>query len=332
MVDDYFEDVRRFASGPGGGAPAPIEATIVQLNDLYQMLIAAKAALDAAQALPPPDAANKVRAEGGRVPEPVRSMLQTLVDSGMQQIKAKTRDKEVADLKQTWQQIDADLRSQVTGFCIPAINGRYPFVGTSTQDVTPDDFARLFAPGGTLEAFFQKSLAPQVDTSQKPWRFKDPALGQSRALAEFQRAQVIRDVFFRSGGNVPTIQLEFKPVQMDASILRFDLDVDGKHVIYTHGPRVPTRVQFPGPAGRSEVRVSISPSAPSGSNGRVFQGPWALLRLFDSVQIEPTNQPDRFLATIGVDGRNAIFEVFAASVRNPFRLPELTQFRCPTGL
>jgi type VI secretion system protein ImpL len=64
----------------------------------------------------------------------------------------------------------------------------------------------------------------------------------------------------------------------------------------------------------------------------VFQGPWALLRLFDSVQIEPTNQPDRFLATIGVGGRTAVFEVFAASVRNPFRLPELTQFRCPTGL
>jgi len=27
-----------------------------------------------------------------------------------------------------------------------------------------------------------------------------------------------------------------------------------------------------------------------------------------------------------------VFEVFASSVRNPFSLPELSQFRCPTAL
>ena len=41
-------------------------------------------------------------------------------------------------------------------------------------------------------------------------------MGQSAALAEFQRAQVIRDVFFRGGGTTPSIQLEFKPLEMDA--------------------------------------------------------------------------------------------------------------------
>jgi type VI secretion system protein ImpL len=78
--------------------------------------------------------------------------------------------------------------------------------------------------------------------------------------------------------------------------------------------------------------VSISPPPPSGSSGVKFEGPWALFRMFDGVQIEQTRQDERFVATIDVEGRRATFEIFASSVRNPFRLPELSQFRCPTVL
>ena len=238
----------------------------------------------------------------------------------------------MADTRLTRERVDADLRAQIADFCAKAVNGRYPFVRTSTQDVTPEDFSRLFAPGGLLDAFFQKQLAPLVDTSQKPWRFRDPVMGSSTALAEFQRAQAIRDVFFRGGGTTPSIQLDFKPMEMDASIQQFVLDVDGKPVRYAHGPQVPVRVQFPGPGGRSQVRVSVAPPAASGSSGLKFEGPWALFRMFDGVKIEETGQSERFVTTINVEGRRAVFEVFASSVRNPFRLPELGQFRCPTAL
>ena len=57
-----------------------------------------------------------------------------------------------------------------------------------------------------------------------------------------------------------------------------------------------------------------------------------MFRMFDAVQIEETRQSERFVATINVEGRRSVFEIFASSVRNPFRLPELNQFRCPTAL
>src|SRR4029453_9158157 len=114
----------------------------------------------------------------------------------------------------TRERTDAELRVQVSDFCDKAISDRYPFVRTSATDVTPEDFARLFAPAGLRGSLFQKFLAAQGDTSQKPWRFRDPAMGRSAALAEFQRAQVIREVFFRSGGNAPSHQLEFTPLGM----------------------------------------------------------------------------------------------------------------------
>ena len=39
-----------------------------------------------------------------------------------------------------------------------------------------------------------------------------------------------------------------------------------------------------------------------------------------------------FRATFDIDGRKAVFEVTASSVRNPFRLRELHDFQCPMGL
>jgi type VI secretion system protein ImpL len=103
-------------------------------------------------------------------------------------------------------------------------------------------------------------------------------------------------------------------------------------VKYSHGPQFPVFVQFPGPGGRSLVRANISPAPSSGSSGLRFEGPWALFRMFDGVQIIETKQSERFVAAMTVDGKRTVFEIFASSVRNPFRLPELAQFRCPTAL
>ena len=119
---------------------------------------------------------------------------------------------------------------------------------------------------------------------------------------------------------------------MDASITQFILDVDGQLVKYSHGPQVPQTVQWPGPRGSTQVRVSITPAGPSGTSGMVTEGPWALFRLLDNAGIEATNLPERFRVTLQIDGRKAVFEVTASSVQNPFRLREIEQFSCPSGL
>jgi type VI secretion system protein ImpL len=80
------------------------------------------------------------------------------------------------------------------------------------------------------------------------------------------------------------------------------------------------------------VRVQLSPPNASGASGLVDGGPWALFRLFDRVQIDPTGAPERFRATFDIGGRKAVFEVTTSSVRNPFRLRELREFGCPAGL
>jgi type VI secretion system protein ImpL len=154
----------------------------------------------------------------------------------------------------------------------------------------------------------------------------------SGALVQFQRARVIRDVFFRGGARTPGMRLDFKPLEMDAAITNFILDVDGQLVKYSHGPQVPTPIQWPGPRGSSQVRLQISPPGAGGVSGQVFQGPWALFRMLDEAQIDPTVQPEKFVVMFNVDGRKAQFEVLTSSVQNPFRLRDIEQFECPGRL
>ena len=54
--------------------------------------------------------------------------------------------------------------------------------------------------------------------------------------------------------------------------------------------------------------------------------------MFDDIQIIPSAQSEKFTAIFNIDGRKAQFEVTTTSVKNPFRLKELEQFKCPTKL
>ena len=51
------------------------------------------------------------------------------------------------------------------------VTRRYPF-SASSNDAPFDDFARLFAPGGLLDTFFQTQIKPFVDTSGAVWRLQ----------------------------------------------------------------------------------------------------------------------------------------------------------------
>ncbi|CDS48402.1 IcmF-related protein [Polaromonas sp. CG9_12] len=324
IVDNRFTALRQIVTSPGGQGPAPVDATIALLNEVYTFLNTADTAVKAGNPPPPSEIPNKVKAEGARAPEPVRSLVATLSVVGNTLVYGITR----SNLSQA-------INSQIGEFCRQATSGRYPFVRSSERDVTQEDFARLFAPNGLFDDFFQKNLQPFVNTSTRPWSFRQQAgasMGSPGALLTFQRAAMIRETFFRSGGAVPGLKLDFTPGEMDTSITQFILDVDGQIVKYAHGPQIPVSIQWPGPRGSAQVRVELSPSSAAGSSGMVTSGPWALFRMIDRLQVEAGAAPERFRATFNVNGRKASFDVTTSSVRSPFRLRELEEFTCPAGL
>ena len=325
IVDDRFVTLRQQVTSADGKAPAPIETTLALIREKQAQLLAAEEDRKRGNPTPPPPPGpNPLDVAAANAPEPARSILSKLSAAG-----------KVLDFEANRETLNREISAQIGVFCRQAVAGRYPFVRTSARDVTREDFARLFAPGGLFDSFFQQKLMPLVDSSARPWRFKpqgNATLGSpSGALLQFQHAAILRETFFPGGGNVPSLRLDFKPLEMDTSITQFILDVDGQVVKYAHGPQIPAQVQWPGPGGSKQVRVALSPVT-SGTSGLVTDGPWALFKLFDRLQIEPSGAPERFRATFNIEGRRAVFDVTASSVRNPFRLPELEAFSCPDKL
>ena len=113
--------------------------------------------------------------------------------------------------------------------------------------------------------------------------------------------------------------------------MQLTLDIDGQIMKYAHGPQTPKPVTWPGSRGSQQVRVQLTPQL-AGVNGLVGDGPWALHRLFDKAQIRQGNAPEKFFAAFSIEGRKIELEVTANSVYNPFRLPELMEFQCPSSL
>jgi type VI secretion system protein ImpL len=221
--------------------------------------------------------------------------------------------------------------STVLPACAPF--NRYPMVATSSADVPVDDFARLLAPGGAMDKFFNQYLSGSVDTTQKPWKWRSQVpLGVSPgSLSAFELAAQIREALF-AGGNQIQVRFDLMPVTMDPQVGQIIIDVAGQATTWSHGPPEDTRFQWPGQGGKSLVRITMSPS--TGGPGQITErdGPWALLRLLEAEHLTPTGQPDKFKVIFTGGGGTATYELNASSVNNPFTLAMLRSFNCPPKL
>jgi type VI secretion system protein ImpL len=317
MVDDHFAAYGRMVAGD----PPPLAETLKLFGALNAHLMAVDSARKSKSPPPPAAAAEQVKAAAAQQPPQVRAMLEQIADAAVNQ----GRGAEI-------QGLGAELKP-IAEFCQRAITGRYPFASGSRADVLPEDFGQLFGQGGLLDDFFQRRLAALVDTSTATWSYRPLGDGTRpvapAALAEFQRAQRIRDVFFRAGGKAPSIRIELRVVELEPSLKELVLDIDGQvQKLTSGGPSI--TVGWPSARVATALRLSTG----LGQSGPLlmFDGPWALFRMFDHFEVQPGPVPERFGVVMSLDGKRARLEVIAASVYNPFQLREMRQFRCPTAL
>jgi len=200
------------------------------------------------------------------------------------------------------------------------------------NEIPMDDFARLFAPGGMLDSFFNTQLRPFVDMSGRTWRPQSvdgvPPPASAEAVVNFQRAAVIRDIFF-GGQAQPTFRFDIAPVQLDAGARQATLDLDGVTITYAHGPTRATQVTWPGPNRMNNVRLVFDPAPSSGPGVLQASGPWSLLRLFQQGQIQGGGAAERFTLNFRAGERSISYEIRASSTLNPLASTVLQEFRCP---
>jgi type VI secretion system protein ImpL len=313
-VDDHFASLHRLTQGQ----PAPIEDLQKKLNELFVQLSAVDAAQKSKSPPPPSGGLDRAKAEAGLLPVPLRGMVETLADAGLQQSRSAERQTLANDLK------------PIHEVCQRSIAGRYPFAPSASSDVPVEDFGQLFGVGGLLDDFFNKRLSSLVDTGTTPWSYR-PNLDGSKpaaaaALADFQRAARIRDVYFRTGGRSPAFRLDIRLLDALDPGRDIVLDWDGQPLKFTGGGQTQT-LQWPSQRNNPQLKVQVS-----GQTLLSLEGPWAPLRLFDRFEPQSSPSSERFFFTIAAEGRRFRFEVTASSVFNPYRLRELQQFRCPGAL
>jgi len=232
--------------------------------------------------------------------------------------------------------INAAWQSDVLPFCTQALSNRYPFNRSARADVAMADFAKLFAPGGMIDGFFNQHLAQYVDTSTTPWTFKSTGagadLGISQAvLNQMQYATEIRDAFFASG-SAPLVPFQITPKALDPKAKEMILEIDGTTVAFNHkmGQPTPVAVTWPGSVGLA--RITLNPQRRDSENILSKDGPWAWFRLLDAAEVRRTNAVDRRRVNFTVGGRLALFELQAGSAVNPFALPAMAKFSCPKSM
>lgn len=322
LVDDHFAALREVVLGHGDSAGATqLSSLLTMLNEYYTQLTIADSAL-AASTLPGHiSAADKLQLEAATLPAPLKNILLDLTQQGTRKINAGTGEV-----------LNAQMEAVIGDDCRDAVDGRYPFAD-SPQEVSSEDFNRIFATGGVLDAFWNKQLAPMVDTASNPWRYK-PTEGnmtlQGPDLTPFQQAKQIRSVFFNGeGGKTFSWAMQIRVVEMDPAITELVIDIDGQVLRYAHGPDRPLKVNWPGPRNGSMAEITASPRIRQDTSTLLTAGPWALFHLLDAGIAQETAVRGTQQVEFDFDGRRVVLEITAGRDFDPVNRELLQDFSCP---
>ena len=225
-----------------------------------------------------------------------------------------------------------DVETQWKGglykFCQRSINNHFPFANTK-DEVTLNDFIRMFAPDGMMDQFFDRYIRSYVDTSTSPWGLlvnTDSKLEISpAAIHYFEQASWIKKIFFPGGSKEPRISFGIMPTDLDIKAKGVVLDIGGQSLSYQYGAQQMQTMLWPN--ANNGVRVNFASTDINKTKSLSINGPWALFRLIQSQSFEKLS-PTRFALDIDFSGREASFLIEAATVDNPFQKDILRGFKC----
>jgi type VI secretion system protein ImpL len=226
-------------------------------------------------------------------------------------------------------QIDQVYDQQILNACRKVIAGRYPFVTTSQSEVQMTDFGRVFGHDGLFDKFFRDYLDKQVDTTGGRWQWRGGSIEPARnMLAQFQEAQVIRDMFFPPGSKTPEVKFAVTISDLDSGSSRFVLTLDGQMIEGSHrGPVKGAGISWPGP---SPGMVNAAFEARYFEKPITYPGQWAWFRMIDATtEGEPDAQQQVRLRVQTPNKHSVRLTVESARASaNPFASKGWRQFNC----
>lgn len=250
---------------------------------------------------------------------------------------AKEFDEEFKETSIT--QLNEKLSTQVVGECRRIVARNYPFEN-GRSEVPMTEFAKLFAPTGIMQRFFDENLKPLVDTSTRPWNWK-PEVSQADRLSnatlrQFERADLIKQAFFPTGNAFPSVGLQVVPRALSQQADAASLEVNGNLVLVTRGPGfnaeiepLPANFDWPSNTATPRVVLVIQPEVPGYRSRREIHGDWAFYRFVRDNRV--SSGQNKFVVRETLGGRQVAFTVTLRTNPNPFFLSAVGDFSCPTS-
>ena len=314
LVTARFQSIHRLMSGD----PAPIDGVLLRLGQVEQQLRTLQKSGKLASLSDPQlqEILRSLQQEAAGMPPVIQSLAT--------QVGQKAEGSAVAGAAN---EVETLYQREVQRDCAQIVPGRYPFTPGANSDIPLRDFANLFGYGTGFDRFFKENLEPLVDRSQTPWTWKSGAVAHAPRgiLDQFERAQRIRDLFFKRSGEFE-LKFHVTLTEMDASSIRFVLDIDGNKFEYKPPP-VPSLTTWP---GQNPNTASITWYERFGGQPRQpFAGAWAWFRLLDAAAQQEKENDSRTSFTFQMPGHRARIVVEAVSVvSNPFSNRDWRQFSC----
>lgn len=323
--------------------PAPINSILSKVQQLYEFVNEisvspdpAKMSFNIAKARYQSGAGNPItslNAYAKNTPQPVKRWLATLSNETWKVV-----------LQSAHQHVNSEWRTHIYEPYVNGLAGRYPIKRSSSDELALFDFTEFFKPEGTMDKFYVSYMKPFVNTRGGRWSSRvidKHSLGLSQTtLAQIQRAQSIKNIFFRANPTIPSLSFQLKPHKMDKTDARFTLEVGEKSIAYSHGPKFWKTLKWQGDDENNRVRV-IFEDLDEREHSKNYDGPWAWFRLQDHSVLKKTRKSNVYLVTYNVDKEKqsnsksktlahaVTYQIKAKSVNNPFSKNLLGSFRCP---
>lgn len=240
-------------------------------------------------------------------------------------------------LAQAKNYINHQWQTQVLSYYNTTLINRYPLYKNAKTQASLNEFSTFFAPHGILDTFFKGYISPFVDTQNVDWQWKT-INGQglnmsSNVLALFERAHIIREMFFPTGKPALDLQFSLSLSSLTGSINRLELKINNQTTLFDKSTKNKVGITWPGNSNSNITSLIVDTI-----NGQAFSasesGPWSLFKLLQKGNITPTTDPEQYSVTFNIngEGNSAQFNLTANNPINPFIPGIIDQFRCPVVL
>lgn len=230
----------------------------------------------------------------------------------------------LSDAKNT---ISQQWKKQVFPEYTQNIMNRFPLNAQAEQEIPLENFSHFFNHHGALQNFFEEYVKPFLNTSQAQWSIKKvDNLGlpfRSDTILEFERANVIREMFFPLNTEIPTVRFMLESTDLQPIVSQISFNMNGQLLLASQTKKNAQSFTWPGDLN---IPVTLSMQSITGEQFQATEyGAWGLFRLLAHANVFPLGNDTRKLQIIfDLNGNAAQYLLQSANPVNPF-IPNILQ-------